>query len=205
MKSRHVSVIPVVGSWTVVALVGLLLARSMNNAYFSLMEVFGPFSPFEGVTKAWLLAQIIVSVLCLGIALPKLLPTAGVRRAVLASGLCLPLLFFMFTAIARSLSENGVITPSSIASLGLPELAAGESTTIGGIQLTKTSSGLKVKNILDSRTVAKIFAYELESAWVNEKGWTIPAILLWLGLGAGVIRLWKASAGGAPAKRTVQA
>jgi hypothetical protein len=213
MKTKSASIFVVVGSWTIVAVIGLLLGWWFNSAYFSMLgetsrsiveflsltslyfrEDIMPYA--ERVFEVWLVAQVAVSVLCLGVALPRLLPTPGARRAVLVSGLCLPLVFCLVAAMARPLTQKGVLGPSSLDGLALPKLAKGESVVIGGYKFSKTSFGLGVENLGDTRSVPKILVYDVESAWENNRGVTILAALLWLGLGAAVVRLWTVKAGG---------
>jgi hypothetical protein len=213
MKTKSTSIVVVGGSWTIVAVIGLLLGWWFNSAYFSMLggtsrsiveflsltslyfrEDIMPYA--ERVFEVWLVAQVVVSVVCLGVALPRLLPTPRARRAVLVSGFCLPLVFCLVAAIARPLTQKGVLGPSSLDGLALPELAKGESFMIGGYKFSKTFFGVGVENLLDTRSVPAILVDDVESAWENHKGVTILAALLWLGLGAAVVRLWTVKAGG---------
>jgi hypothetical protein len=213
MKTKSASIAVVVGSWTFVAVIGLFLGGWFNSAYFSMLgetsrnivESLSLTSLYfredivpstERVFEVWLVAQVVVSVVCLGVALPRLLPTPGARRAVLVSALCLPLVFCLVAAIARPLTQKGVLGPSSLDGLTLPQLAKGESVMIGGYKFSKTSFGVGIENLLDTRSVPAILVDDVESAWVNHKAVTILTVLLWLGLGAAVVRLWTVGAGG---------
>jgi hypothetical protein len=213
MKTKSASIFVVVGSWTMVAVIGLFLGWWFNSAYFSMLggtsrslvrflslsslRYGADIVPYaERVFQVWLVAQVVVSVICLGVALPRLLPTPRARRAVLVSGLCLPLVFCLVAAMARPLTQKGILGPASLDGLALPELAKGESFMIGGYKFSKTSFGLGVENLLDTRSVHEILVDDVESAWVNHRAVTILTVLLWLSLVVAVVRLWTVGAEG---------